>query len=376
MAFADDNGAYEKWLRDQCRVVEADLAYKHRRMREEDAFTFLRATYFRWAATIEGICPDLSTAPRILAVGDTHVENFGTWRDGEGRLVWGNNDFDEAAEMPWPFDLVRLTASAILAPELSLEAEDVADAILAGYRRALDVPRPTLLDEQALWMRPLVACSDKDRQKFWDEIDDYPAAIPPSPVQQALAASLPVAARPLRFATRRKGGGGLGRPRYVVVADWRGGRIVREAKALVPSGWDWAHDLPVPGSHLLEAATGPFRAPDPFLSTSGMAVAPDARFVLRRIAADARKVELGKDAGRKLKRELLTAMGFDIGSIHAADRLSAAVADDCDRRATGWLGEAATRAAGRVKDDWRGWKRRAVSAGADDSLAGSPRTSA
>ena len=24
------------------------------------------------------------------------MENFGTWRDAEGRLIWGINDFDEA----------------------------------------------------------------------------------------------------------------------------------------------------------------------------------------------------------------------------------------------------------------------------------------
>jgi uncharacterized protein (DUF2252 family) len=24
------------------------------------------------------------------------VENFGAWRDVEGRLIWGINDFDEA----------------------------------------------------------------------------------------------------------------------------------------------------------------------------------------------------------------------------------------------------------------------------------------
>ena len=34
--------------------------------------------------------------PAVLAVGDLHTENFGTWRDAEGRLIWGINDFDEA----------------------------------------------------------------------------------------------------------------------------------------------------------------------------------------------------------------------------------------------------------------------------------------
>jgi hypothetical protein len=26
--------------------------------------------------------------PRVLGVGDIHLENFGTWRDAEGRMVW------------------------------------------------------------------------------------------------------------------------------------------------------------------------------------------------------------------------------------------------------------------------------------------------
>ena len=56
-------------------------------------------------------------APQVLAVGDLHTENFGTWRDGEGRLVWGINDFDEVAVMPYTLDLVRLAASARMAIE-------------------------------------------------------------------------------------------------------------------------------------------------------------------------------------------------------------------------------------------------------------------
>ena len=59
--------------------------------------------------------PRIGDAPSVLAVGDIHIENFGTWRDEEGRLVWGVNDFDEAAEMPYVLDLVRLATSAALA---------------------------------------------------------------------------------------------------------------------------------------------------------------------------------------------------------------------------------------------------------------------
>src|SRR5689334_10904584 len=90
---------YENWLRHQLdgEIVEKDIAYKHDKMRES-VFAFLRATYWRWAETALEICPDAAASPKLLAVGDIHLENFGTWRDADGRLIWGVNDFDEAAE--------------------------------------------------------------------------------------------------------------------------------------------------------------------------------------------------------------------------------------------------------------------------------------
>jgi uncharacterized protein (DUF2252 family) len=80
-------------------------------------------------------------------IGDAHVENFGTWRDDEGRLVWGANDFDEASEIPYPFDLVRLAASARLARDLFMSGQETCAAILSGYTEGLANPRPAVLDE-------------------------------------------------------------------------------------------------------------------------------------------------------------------------------------------------------------------------------------
>lgn len=351
MSFKKDNSAYEAWLRTQCAVVAADLDYKHARMRL-DPFVFLRATYFRWARTIEAVCPELAGAPDVLAVGDTHTENFGTWRDREGRLIWGVNDFDEGAVMPYAYDLVRLAASARLAPERVCSNIGAANAILKGYRKGLDDPRPMLLDERETWMRPFVVCSDKDRDKFWQDVRDYPTAdpSPPPEAQRGLRSDLLKEARLQRFATRRKGGGGLGRPRYIAIAEWRGGLVVREAKALVPSAWHWAHGTKPPPSPLSELAGGPYRAPDPFLKVS-------AGFVFRRIAADSRKVELGADAGEKLHGDLLRAMGRDLGAIHAADaQRAAAIRSDLEGRADTWLHSAASAAAAAVERDFRKWQ--------------------
>ena len=274
-------------MRKQCCVVEADLKRKHKRMRE-NAFVFLRSTFFRWASIIEAICPDLKAAPRVLSIGDTHLENFGTWRDVEGRLVWGVNDFDEAAVTPYPFDLVRLATSARLAPGIPLRNREVASAILEGYASGLATPRPILLDEQETWMRPYVACSDDDRSNFWKEVKGYPTADPPRVVGDGLVQSLPGGASILRFASRSKGGGSLGRPRYVAIAAWRGGRIVREAKALVPSAWNWAHADALPECRFLDLVNGRYRSPDPFLAVHD-------GFVFRRIAAELKE---GRIRGR------------------------------------------------------------------------------
>ena len=50
-------------------------------------------------------------------MGDLHVENLGMCLDSRRRLVWGINDFDEACELPFTSDLVRLAAIIVLAAE-------------------------------------------------------------------------------------------------------------------------------------------------------------------------------------------------------------------------------------------------------------------
>jgi len=151
---------------------------------------------------------------------------------------------------------------------------------------------------------------------------------------------------------RRKGGGSLGRPRFVAVAYWHGGQILREAKALVPSAWTWAHGGDAPQEeYFLMLSNGKYRAPDPFLKT-------EKKFIIRRIAADSEKIDLGDAAGAKLHIKLLRAMGFDLASIHAATPHSLrAIKDDLAERRRGWLNAAAQIAAAEVRRDHREWKR-------------------
>src|SRR5262249_48903019 len=149
MSFVAATRDFERWTRrvlarDGRRVHERDLADKHAPMpkrKKKAAFGFLRATYYRWAERWPRECPELAAAPHVLAVGDLHLENFGTWRDREGRLCWGVNDFDEAHPLAYTNDLVRLAASAFLAKRarrFAVDRKAVCQAILKGYRDALD----------------------------------------------------------------------------------------------------------------------------------------------------------------------------------------------------------------------------------------------
>lgn len=342
---------YEAWLRERLgdAFVPADLKAKHEKM-EESAFLFLRATCWRWAETAHEICPDLAGAPGIASVGDAHIGNFGLWRDAEGRLVWGVNDYDEAAVTPWPFDLVRLAASALLADSAEGgAARQSASAILKGYGEGLKHPAPVVLERDRLWLRNLFAVSDKDRSRFWKELRMAGRVRKPPPADflDALGAALPEPGLEPRIAPRVAGAGSLGRMRLVAsLEDHRGGPLAREAKAVVPSCWD---RQAAPGAYY-GLASGAYRSPDPWLKLYG-------RVVVRRLAPNSQKLDFGKQPSR-VRLRLLKAMAFDIAAVHAADRERlSAVREDFDRRKAGWLRAAARAVAEATTREWKGWKR-------------------
>ncbi len=74
--------------------------------------------------------------------GDLHVENFGTYLNSGGRLVFDINDFDEAYIGHFTWDLQRFAASmALMAWQKALPQADVESLIrryLRGYLRQVD----------------------------------------------------------------------------------------------------------------------------------------------------------------------------------------------------------------------------------------------
>src|SRR5205807_1035404 len=169
-----------------------DLAIEHERMRSAP-FPFFRATFYRWAQTWADLCGKVARAPKVLAVGDLHVENFGTWRDVEGRLIWGINDFDEAWRLPYTNDLVRLATSALLA-EITCEPKVAMAAILKGYSDALAAGgRPFALAEHHVALRIMAVHRLHTPEQFWDKLLKLPDVKerPPAGAIKAIERMLP-----------------------------------------------------------------------------------------------------------------------------------------------------------------------------------------
>jgi uncharacterized protein (DUF2252 family) len=73
---------------------------------------------------------------RVWIQGDLHAENFGTYMDGSGTLVFDVNDFDEAYLGSFTWDLKRLVASvALMAWSKAISDADIA-ALTGTYLRA------------------------------------------------------------------------------------------------------------------------------------------------------------------------------------------------------------------------------------------------
>lgn len=347
---------YERWLGKHIRLLPGDLTRKHEAM-AKDAFPFLRATFYRWMQLWPEICPEEARAPQLLAVGDLHVENFGTWRDVEGRLVWGINDFDEVYELPYTIDLIRLAASAHLAIRelrLSIAVKDACEAILAGYMKSLKAGgRPYVLAEEHDWLRQMVTGVLRDPVQFWKKLDDLPNVRGPVPkrARRAIERMLPDPELEHRIAHRIAGLGSLGRERYVGIGLFHGARIAREAKALAPSACVWAAggkgSERIQYQQVLDRAV---RAHDPFVRLQG-------RWIVRRLAPDCSRVELAAIPSERDESKLLHAMGFETANVHlGTPRAAKRILRDLEKRPPHWLHSAATAMVKAVLSDWRAWR--------------------
>lgn len=347
---------FEKWASRHVKLIRSDVDFKHLNMAKA-AFPFFRATFYRWAQWWPIACPELAQGPKVLAVGDLHIDNFGTWRDLEGRLIWGVNDFDEAWPAAYSVDLVRLLASSYLAideEQLSLTRKRANSAMEAGYRDSIAKGgNPFVLAEHHRWLRLLALNKLRDPVHFWEKIQACPRykGNLPADVMTMIRDSMPFRAKDYKLKTRIAGLGSLGHPRVLALATWHSAHVVREAKQLTPSAWIWSQHLKtdvVLSRKLIDTA---IRIRDPHVHFA-------EHWLVRRLAPDCSHIELSTLPETRDEERLLYCMGWETANIHlGSERAISGIKRDLSRSKNRWLHKAAKSMLKVTLADWKDWRR-------------------
>jgi uncharacterized protein (DUF2252 family) len=121
-------------------LMEADpdaFRTKFRKM-AADPFAFYRGSacvFYSDVAKREDRWADERTS-RVWIQGDLHTENFGTYMDGSGTLIFDVNDFDEAFVGHFTWDLQRFAASVALMCWQKALSNDEISALIETFIRA------------------------------------------------------------------------------------------------------------------------------------------------------------------------------------------------------------------------------------------------
>ncbi|MGB9245177.1 MAG: DUF2252 family protein [Candidatus Acidiferrales bacterium] len=344
---------YETWMRSCTKVVESELTAKHSQMRS-DPFLFFRGTYYRWTQLWPEICADLQKAPVVLGVGDLHVESFGTWRDREGRLCWGVDDFDDAYPLPYTNDLVRLAASIRMVTDsndLTIGFRDGCDAVLEGYLESLKGGGcPFVLAEHEKNLERLGIEAIKPPQDFWDKLTKNPSVARrdvPIEARDAWRKTLPPDAE-YKVVRRVAGLGSLGQRRFVAIVMHDGGYLAREAKATIPSASVWEERERGRGEHYYEKTiSSAVRSHDPFQIVFG-------NWLIRRLSPDSNPIEIDKLPKERDEYALLSAMGREAANVHLGTKNQIKrVLRDLSLKKPNWLRRAGKEMAKAMEKDWR-----------------------
>jgi uncharacterized protein (DUF2252 family) len=100
-------------------------------------FAFYRGSACLFYADVDGT-PDPflnERTSRVWIHGDLHAENFGTYMNSEGILVFNVNDFDEAYVGPFSWDLKRFSASIALIGYAKALSDEIITDLIEEYAR-------------------------------------------------------------------------------------------------------------------------------------------------------------------------------------------------------------------------------------------------
>ncbi|SDL88427.1 Uncharacterized conserved protein, DUF2252 family [Nonomuraea jiangxiensis] len=122
--------------------IKRDPAAFRRKFRKMAAspFAFYRGSASLFYADMTGTFADESyldqQTSRVWIHGDLHAENFGTYMNASGALVFNVNDFDEAYVGPYVWDLKRFAASVALIGYAKALSDDSISVLVTDFAGA------------------------------------------------------------------------------------------------------------------------------------------------------------------------------------------------------------------------------------------------
>ncbi len=123
-------------------LIAVDPAAFRRKFRKMAAspFAFYRGSASLFYADLSGSYADSSflddRTSRVWIHGDLHAENFGTYMNSSGQLVFNVNDFDEAYVGPFSWDLKRFSASLALIGYSKALSDDNITTLVTTFARS------------------------------------------------------------------------------------------------------------------------------------------------------------------------------------------------------------------------------------------------
>ena len=141
-AIVDDNRGREA---ERLRIKFAAL--------RADAFAFYRGTCGLFYRTLE-LDRALQASPAVLACGDLHTQNFGSYK-GDNRLVYFDiSDFDEGCVAPLAFDVLRFLTSLLVGSEALKISNKVSAELITEF---LDTYAADLMAGKPRWVERALA---------------------------------------------------------------------------------------------------------------------------------------------------------------------------------------------------------------------------
>jgi hypothetical protein len=148
----------------------------------------------------------------------------------------------------------------------------------------------------------------------------------------------------------------------VATASCNGALIAREAKAWLPSAWDWANGQPKDHAHSARLVKRSdhahsarlvkrsVRQPDPFYAVKD-------GWIIRRIGPHCGRIELAQFPKNRDERLILRDMGRETANLHLAtlDQREAVLRDLTERKAD-WLIRAADAMSKATEQDWEAFR--------------------